>query len=777
MTDTQVLDRPTELQLSRLDTVGRGIPQIDSALKVTGRSQYTADLTPPPNTLVGKILRSPYGHARVVSVDTEAAWRLPGVKCVLTHADVPRKKFNSFSSGGLPQDEYILNDRARFVGDRIAAVAAVDEETAAAALELIRVEYEPLPLVTSPERGLAPDAPCLHPDHPDGNVVARVTLTQGDIAAGFAHADCIVEGTYKTSPQQHMPLEPHAYLVHWDISDTVTVWMSTQTPSRLRRVLADALGLPLSRVRIIVPYVGGGFGGKNELHFEHVGALLSRATGCPIRMIASRWESMVATSHRHPVTAYLRTGVRRDGTFVARQARYLFDAGAYCTHSPEVAEMAGRLFGQCYRTPYIKYEGMCVYTNNGISGAFRGYGSPQTHFCVESHLDEIAVQLEMDPVELRLKNAIKLGDRQAFTGFTIESNGLAECLKRGAAAIGWHRRDAALSPPDSRYRRGMGMSAMTHFTGCYPLVNEMGTAMLKVNEDGTVDLITSACDVGQGARTVLAQIVAEELGVRLSEVNVSFPDTSVTPYAVGTRGSVVTHDEGMAALLAARSTRAQLAERAARILAVSPEQLSFRDGRVWVQDSDVSPISLRDVAWDSFFGPDPFPILANGVFVSKSAPPPFAAHFAEVEVDTETGAVRVIRLVIAHDVGRAINPLTVRGQLIGGAAQGLGYALMEDLAYDPDTATPRMASVSDYKVVLSAEMPPVQVEIIESHEPTGPFGAKGVGETGLVPVAPAVANAVAHATGVRIRSIPLTMERVWQALREAETVVEKGCRP
>lgn len=774
MTDTQVLVPATERRSSGLDVVGRAIPQIDSALKVSGRSQYTADLPLPPNTLVGKILRSPYGHARVVSIDPAAARRLPGVRWVLTHADVPRHKFNSFSSGKLREDEYILNDRARFVGDRIAAVAAVDEETAAAALELIRVEYEPLPLVTSPERGLEPGAP---PVHPDGNLLARVTLTQGDMEAGFAQADFIIEGTYRTSPQQHMSLEPHSYLVHWDISDTVTVWMSTQTPSRLRRVLAGALGLPFSRLRIIVPYVGGGFGGKNELHFEHVGALLSRATGCPIRMIASRWESMVATSHRHPVTAYLKTGVRRDGTFVARQARFLFDAGAYCTHSPEVANVAGTLFGHSYPAPHMKYEGICVYTNNGISGAFRGYGSPQTHFCVESHLDEIALQLQMDPVELRLKNAIKLGDRQAFTGFKVESNGLAECLERGAGAIGWHQRDAVLSSPDSRYRRGIGMSAIAHFTGCYPLVNEMGTAMLKVNEDGTVDLITSACDIGQGARTVLAQVVAEELGVGLSEVNVSFPDTSITPYAVGTRGSVVTHDEGMAALLAARSAKAQLVQRAARTLNVSPEQISLRDGRVWVQDNDASPISVRDVAWDSFFGPDPFAILTSGVFVSKSAPPPFAAHFAEVEVDTETGAVRVIRLVIAHDVGRAINPLTVRGQLIGGAAQGLGYALMEDLAYDPETATPLMATVSDYKVMRSAEMPPVQVEIIESYEPTGPFGAKGVGETALVPVAPAIANAVAHATGVRMRTIPLTMERVWRALREAEAVAEKGKGP
>jgi xanthine dehydrogenase molybdenum-binding subunit len=746
--------------------VGEGVPQLDVKEKLSGTAVYTDDLVM-PGMLYGKVLRSPFPHAMVRGIDTSKAKRVPGVRAVITFRDVPPVRFNSFAASvtaDLPEDESILTDHCRYVGDKVAAVVAEDEAAAEEAISLIKVDWDQLPFVLDPEDSLNPGSPRLHDQ---GNLVERVVFSGGDIEEGFKTADHIFENVYRSSRAQPCPIEPHCCIAWYSPAGSVTIWSATQTPFRIRRVLAKVLGLPVGDVRIIKPVVGGGFGNKNELHYEHIGALLSKMTGRPVKFRSTREEVFHASSRRHSVTASLKTGVTKDGRIVARQGRFIVDTGAYATHGPEVTRMLGTMWASLYPAPHWSFEGLCVYTNTTIAGAFRGYGNPQGHWAMESQMDEIAEALGMDPIELRLKNHIRLGEIQPVTEYPIQSIGLDECISRGAEAIGWANRGAP-SEKSGRIRRGIGMAALMHFTGVKPFVHEVGTAIVRLNEDGTVALLTGAADVGQGSNTVLAQIVATELGIPLAWVKVQAADTATTPYAVGTRGSCVTHNEGKPAQLAAMAVKAKIIERAATMTGISPTGLSLEAGRIMNVASGETLLTIRDVAENSHFGENPAPITGEATFNPPTMAPSFGAQFAEVEVDTETGQVSVKKMVAIHDIGRAINPLSCEGQIQGALQQGMGYALTEGLTFSRNTGQPLNPSFLDYKILSAADMPAIEVGLVESYEPTGPFGAKGLGESGLVPTAPALANAIANAVGVRCRELPMTSERLWVLLKERE---------
>ena len=756
----------------KLSIVGKSVPRIDSLLKVTGRAKFTADLKL-SNMLYAKIVRSSLSHAKIVKIDASEAEKLPGVVNVITHKDVPKKKFCAYwretkDIGRLRADEYVLQDIARFVGDRIAAVAAVDEETAENALELIKVEYEPLPAVFDPEEAIKPSAPEIH-EGVERNIVAHISMSRGNIDEGFNQADYIFEDTYKLPIQNPCPMEPHACLAHFDpFTEKLTVWSTTQGVFNLRWSLSYIFDLPINKVRVIQPYIGGGFGGKNPVLDEPVAALLSMKTGRPVMLAYSKYEDLACARRRHAVVIKLKVGVKKDGAVIAKQMTAILDKGAYCDAGPKVANTLGHRWLMLYPAPHMKYDGYVVYTNKSPATSMRGFGTPQQTFAWESMLDEIAEKLGIDPLEFRLKNLVRKGDIDPYSGQIIESCGIQECIRRGAESIGWNRR-RELPVQTGTKRRGIGMACGTHNTGVWPYVFETAGATVILNEDGTVNLITGIVEIGQGSNTVFAQICAETLGVSLEDVNVvENPDTNLAPYDVGTHSSRCTHIGGNAVKAAAEDAKQQILEVAAKILNANRDELEIENGKIFVKSNRERATTVRDVALKAIHGEDPHQIIGKATYHPSSMAPPFLAQFAEVEVDIETGQVKVLRVVAAHDVGKAINPMLVEGQVEGGIAMGLGYALHEELMLNERTGQYLNTTLTDYKILHFSDMPEAKVIIVESNEPTGPYGAKGVGEPAMVGIAPAVANAIYNAVGIRIRELPITPDKVLKALRNKE---------
>jgi xanthine dehydrogenase molybdenum-binding subunit len=717
-----------------------------------------------PGMLHGKVLRSPCAHARIRKIDVSKAERAPGVVSVITHRDVPRIPF---SGAGTPptknllKDEYILDEKVRFVGDKVAAVAALDEDTAEEALSLIEVEYEELPAVFDPGKAMQPDAPRIH--EAENNIAAHVIKEWGDVERGFEQADLVFEGRYRTSRQSHCAIEPHACVADYSrASGELRLWTTTHVPFVAQRILSELLSIPMSKVRIIKTSTGGSFGGKNEVILEPLCALLSIKTGRPVKMVMTRDEVFLGTRTRHPCVVDLRTGVKRDGTLTARSVRVILDTGAYASHGPFVMGAMGSREIGLYRSPNVKFEGYCVYTNTPVSGAMRGYGNPQHTFAVESQMDEIAEELGMDPLEFRLKNAIRAGDLNIGTGMRMESCGLQDCMKRGAERIGWKRKRAARR--GGRKRRGVGMAISMHSSGASPFKPECTSSVVTVNSDGTVNLFTGAADLGQGASTVLAQIVAEELGVGLEDVSLIPVDTGVVPFDQGAYASRTTYVVGSAARMAARDAKRQILEEASKVLGVGAEHLEVTGGKIVAKSGKRLETSIAEVIRGSQFSTEKGRvIIGKASFQPPGNAPYFGAQFAEVEVDTETGQVKILKVVSAQDVGKAINPLGVEGQMEGMVHMGAGYALTEGLLINGGGRVLNPNFI-DYKILHATEMPYIETIIVESGEPSGPFGAKGLAEGGLAPTAPAIANAIYNAVGVRIREIPLTSERLLKEL-------------
>lgn len=761
-------------------SVGTRAVKLDAAEKVTGRSRYFDDVGH-EDALAARVLWSRYPHARIARIDTGRALRVPGVKAVLTGEDLPDGRMGPFI-----KDEPILaKGAALYIGEPVAVVAARRDEAAAEALRLVEVEYEELPAVYTVDEAMAPGAPNLHPQLKeyvtiyeavqDGNVCSHTTFAEGDLEKGFAEADEVFENTFTTQRVHQMYMERSGAVADVDASGRLIVWSNTQSVHLTQIRISEALLLPQSRIHVINSRVGGGFGGRMEPTVQPMAAALALKCGAKVKLYLNREEEFIFAKPRHSCRIELKTGVKRDGRITAKQVSLYYNTGAYADDGPGIAAFGAMMARGPYKVDNVQVDSYCVYTNLPKSGAFRGFGNPQATFGSESQLDIIADRLGMDPLELRLKNAVSAGDT-ALGGQRFTSVGLKRCFEEAASRAGWGK-----TPPARPGKvRGMGIAALHHISGLLS-----AGAFVKVNEDGTVGIVAGAIDIGQGCETVLSQIAAEELGVPMSEIHYASVDSDSAPFNWGTAGSRTTFTVGNAVKLAAGDAKRQLLELAAKTLEVNVEDLEVRDKVVGVKGSPQRALSYRDLGAISHWVRGG-PILGKGSFIveGQSFDPKravlrgfpfgsltafiFGVHVVEVEVDAETGEVRVVRAVAAHDVGRAINPAVVEGQIEGGFAQGFGYALMEDLVTDGGQTI--NASFIDYKIPSVLDLPDDLLPIIvEEADPNGPFGAKGVGEPGLVPTAPAIANAINNAIGVRIRDLPMTPEKVLAAIEAKHT--------
>ena len=757
-------------KVEKYNVIGKAQLRNDGVEKVTGKALYTVDVDL-PGMAHGKILRSPYAHARLLRVDASKAEQLSGVLAVVTRED--QKRLRMF--GAAYKDQTIVAvDKVRYAGDPVAAVAAVDEATAARALELIEVDYEELPAVTSIDEALADNAPLVHDTSASGgelmgqryeapkefngtNLCYRFSYANGDTDAGFLKADHIFENTFTFPRVQHFSMEPHATVADFT-GDRITLWAGTQEPFTLREHLADIFHLPQSKIRVIVPYVGGGYGGKLAVKTEPLAAVLSWKAKRPVRLAHSIEESF-KTVTRHPARVRIKTGVSKDGTLVARQCVIHMETGAYADAGPRVTQKAGyRCFGP-YRIPHLKTDSFTVYTNTVPAGAYRGFGTLQVTWAYESQMDIIADKLGMDPLEFRIKNLLKKGDLYT-PGDTPVDCDLKAGLLQAAEEIGWKQK---VTEPN----RGRGLAVcMKDGGGTY----KVSSAAVKMNADGSVVLLTGTVEVGQGARTALSQVVAEELAIPFDAVTVAQLDTEITPYDVNTNASSSMVVMGLSVQRAAQDLKRQILRHAAKILKVKSAQLQLSGGKiVGAENLSLSFVELMQNVFLSRSGE----LIGRGAYQSIKSPKAALGSptnfweiswgAAEVQVDRETGEITLLKYVSLADVGRAIHPVQCEGQDEGGVMNAIGHSLLEEMVYkDGQLLNPNLV---DYRVPSFNTLPKnFETILVESHNGPGPFGAKGTGEGGLLPVAAAIGNAVYHATGLRLYDLPMTPEKVWRGL-------------
>jgi xanthine dehydrogenase molybdenum-binding subunit len=748
--------------------VGKSLQRIDGIDKVTGSAKYAADIKL-DHMLHAKLLRSPHAHAKVKRIDTSAAQKLPGVRAIATILEVPKviEYWFSLRTEKKRKQMFLYDDVVRFVGDPVLAVAADDQPTLDKALSLVKVAYEPLPALHDPFKAMVETDVKIHDR---GNVAFKVHKVYGDIREGFKKADIIIENRYRTSKQKHAALEPFGTCVaHYQPNGKLTVYSSTQLPHWSRHYLAGALELPLNRVRVIKPHTGGSFGGRCGLihGLEVMCSWLSRRTGRPVRMAFTREEDMMATETRHPMTIRMKTGVTGEGLLTANEVDIVADVGAYGTHYIGVIADCLSTGVGLYKIPNYDFSATAVFTNKSLCGALRGYGNPQMNFAQESQLDIIAEKLAVDPLKLRLKNYRGLGEIDPVLNAEICSNGLAECLAKGAASSGWQTKRRQ-KPDESTRKRGIGLSVMIHGTGAGKALPDPAAATVMINADGSVNLVTAAADEGQGNRTVLAQIASETLGIEFEKISVSETDTETTPLDCGTHGSRQAYSGGLAVQAAATEARKKLLAYAKKELGVNADQLQINDGAIIETKNPDNNILISDLMRKTQIEDMRVceQVIGSAAGVAPAMPGYYGAIFAEVEVDTETGEVKVLKLTSAFDVGRAINPDLVEGQITGGAVMGMGFALTENLLLRAGRIL--NGSFSDYRLLRACDVPEIVPIIVESNEPTGPFGAKGIGEGCMVNVASAISNAICHATGVRLTDLCMTPDAILQGLASAE---------
>ena len=755
--------------MTQTQVVGKSLPRLDAVAKVTGTAIYAVDFAL-PGMLHGKILRSTQPHALIRRLDVSRARQLPGVRAVLSAPDVPLVRY-----GGVVRDETVFAaERVRYVGQPLAAVAADRADIAEEALALIEVAYEPLPVIADAEAALVPDAPLIHPDWQSyrttgnvwrhGNMCTRSLVLTGDVDTAMAQADYVFEDRFETQIQHQGYLEPRAAVAHMAVDGHLTVWSNTQLPFAIQTALADMLQLPVSKIRVIATHSGGGFGGKLRPGMEPYAALLARASGRPVRLATSVPEELMAAHPRQPTIITLKTGLKRDGTIIARDGRILFDTGAFAGSSPGVASVATLVLAGPYTIPHMRLEGCAVYTNKANFGSFRAPSGPQACFAVESHMDIIASKLGLDPLAFRLQHLVCEGD-VSLTGQVLTDVSSHQVLERAAAAIGW---GTAAGP-----HRGKGLAC-----SWWTVTGGSSGVYVKLNADGTVVLNTGAAEIGTAAVMAgAAQILAEDLGVNLADITVVSADTDSTPFDLGAQGSRTTFAVGNAARQAAADIRAQLLRLASDMLDMPPARLVLRERAVCVKDAPERRVSLADVVQRSLLQGGG--IIAHGVYSAPPTPfnadtvrhhfyptfnsPSFHAHAVEVEVDPDTGSITVQRYVVAQDVGCAINPQCVEGQIEGGVTQGIGQALSEVISMRNGQVL--TSGLIDYKMPSSLDVPMIDTILVQQPSRFGPYGAKGVGEPPAIAPPAAIANAIAAAVGVRLHHLPMTAEQLRQALR------------
>lgn len=793
------LIRPKMVELDKLpryNTVNHSETKVDAVKLVQGKPAFTADMQL-AGTLYAKVLRSPHAHAIIEDIDTAKAKALPGVATVLTWKDLPRVVYSTAGQSDPipgPLDMFSLDNRVRFVGDRVAFVAAETPEIAEKALSLIEVKYAKLPAILDSRDAMKDGAVRIHeePEYvnfadsdPSRNLPAEIRIDIGDVEKGFTEADRIFEREYVVPKVQQAHVEPHVTLSYWDEDDRLVIRTSTQVPFHARRMLAPVLGLPVKRIRVVKPRIGGGFGNKQEVLVEDVAAHLTIATGRPVLYEMSREEEMIASRSRHPMRVRMKTGVKNDGTITANAMYALSDTGAYGCHALTVTGNTGHksmgLYvgdGEYRKSPNIRFYADIVYTNTPPAGAYRGYGVPQGYWPVERHMESIARALKLDPLEFRLKNTLRAGEFHPFSTAwnegrepvpeTIQTVGLVECVAQGREAIGWDQKygNPAWQQVDGKphLRRGIGVALVMQGTAIPYL--DMGSASLKINDDGSFNLLIGATDLGTGSDTVLAQMAAEKLGVKPEDILVYSSDTDFTPFDKGAYASSTTFVSGTAVTRAAEQMAEKIKNRAKLIfdsqkVVVALAEIELINGCAVTPDGYKLPLS--EIALDSLHRHKQEQLMTVASFVGESSPPPFGAQFATVLVDTETGAVKVEELVFAVDSGVIMNPTTASGQIEGGLAQALGYAVCEEMKYD-ENGVAREKDLVDYHIIRADEMPKMQTIFVQTFEPSHPYGAKAVAEIPMDGVAPAVGNAVLDACGADVLANPVTPERVLEAL-------------
>jgi CO/xanthine dehydrogenase Mo-binding subunit len=756
--------------MTKSAVVGQWVPATGAEDIVTGKARYCPDLDW-PGTLTGKLLYSPHVRARIRKLDVSAARQISGVFAVLTHADIPGENSYLYSQ---PDQPLLAVDEVRFQGDAVAAVAAQDEATADAALRAIDVEYEALEGIFDPLEAMHSGADQVVEG--EENVIMSQTYRCGDVDAALAAADVIIENTYKTQWAEHAFLETEGAVARVDEEGVVTVWSSCQAPHRDRMQIARSLAVPESMVRVITPYIGGAFGGKDEAHVQMHAALLAVAANRPVRLIRGRRESILTHVKRHPIIISCITAATKDGRLLAVKARAIADAGPYHNATHEVLNKLGEFIGGPYEVQNLEVEKIAVRTNNPISGAFRGFGAPQAAFVYESQMDDLALELGMDPLDLRLLNGVETGS-QMYTGVVVrEGQAMKASLRKAAEMIEWDRRDQVERRPASHLRRGWGMATILKGSGMGRGLGDHAGVILEMHRDGSVVLLSGAADMGQGIVTILAQMAADRLGVPMSSVRAVRADTSRTPDAGASCASRQCMVSGNAVLAAADTIRDSLLSVAAGKTKIDRERLDLGDGRLLV-DGQPHGLTIEELAGRALFWGYPLHAESKSHFEYPGEVPEgsyrfsqevfqFCTQLAQVLVDCETGQVTVERFIAVHDAGKMINPGGVYGQIEGGVAQGIGYALTEELVVrEGHTLNP---SLENYVIPMALDIPEIEMEVLEFPEPlVAPLGAKGIAEAPIIPTAPAIRNAILDAIGKPLYRLPMTPERVLAALDDS----------
>lgn len=749
--------------------IGTSLPMVDGREKVTGQAIYATDVVL-PGMLYGKILRSPHAHARIVSIDTSKAEALDGVVAVVTNQDTSRTKFSSSPY----LDQYLFaEDKVRFVGDEVAAVAAVDLETAQKALSLIDVVYEPPPALLSMEQAMDESACLIHEDKP-GNIAHQIAYERGDIARAWTQCAVVAEETYHTSMHHPAYIEPQAAVAAVDCDDNVEVFAGTQCPAgALRQRASEITGIPIGKIRVHQTFLGGGFGGKVWQHVVHVAIVLARKARRPVKVVYERDEDLSCTPPRVPMQLRLKMGADREGHILAKETEIIADCGAYVINSSIVVDTTATRVESLYRFANISDTAKLIYTNKVPTGTFRGFGNPQGTFMVESLMDTLAEKLGMDPVSIRLVNAVHPGDVTAHN-WKIGSCELSQCIKKAAEISHWESKKK-----NRKFGHGIGMACCIHVNGnrsVFPAFDG-STASIRVDEDGIAEVTCADGDIGQGASTIYAMLAAETIGIPVHQVRVLRVDSRSSGFAFGAFASRITLNAGNAVKDAAQKVRKQLCITAAQLCGSTPEEMLICDGKI--SDAKGWSATVAQVATHYLYSHSGEYLEEKGRFSPPdvviadkhtkmgniSSAYSFAAHVAEVDIDIQTGKLEICRYIGVHDAGKILNPMLAEGQIEGGVLQGLGYAIYEDYKFD-DSGRMRNDSFLDYKIPTSMDVPPIICSFAESFEERGPLGAKGLGEPTIVPVAAAVANAIYDAIGVRMTDLPYTPESIWRALQQ-----------
>lgn len=758
--------------------IGSNVNRLDAVAKVTGKAKYADDFFE-RDMLIGKVLRSPYAHAIIKEINTEEAKKIKGVEAIITYKDLPNIKF---STAGHPwsleenhrdiEDRLILTNKARFVGDAIAAVIAENEIIANKALKLIKVEYEVLPHIIKAEDAIKEDAPIIHEDKTN-NILSEFGSESGNVEKDFEEAYSIFEDEFETSIVQHCQMENHTAYSYLDPEGRLVIVSSTQIPHIVRRVVGQALGMPWGKIRVIKPYIGGGFGNKQDVVMEPLTAAMSLAVGGrPVRYSYTREETFIDSRTRHGMKIHFKTAVAKDGKLLGAYIENLVNNGAYASHGHSVTMSAGGKFRPLYDFNSIKYAPKTVYTNLPVAGAMRGYGAPQMFFAIESHIEDIARKMNMDPIEFRLKNLIKEGYVEPVSKNIARSFALPECIAKGKELISWDEKKEKYKNQTGDKRKGLGMACFSYFSGTYPVALEAAGARIVMNQDGSVQLQIGATEIGQGSDTVFAQMVAETLGINMDMVHViSNQDTDITPFDTGSYASRQSFVSGAAVKKAAVEVRDKVLTFASEKSGMPKEALDIEDCNIIEKNSRKVISSIEEIAMDSFYHREKScPITSDTSVNIRNNAIAYGVTFVEVEVDIKTGKIEVIEIYNVHDSGIILNHSLAEGQVHGGVSMSLGYALSEQMIFDENTGKTLNNNLLDYKLQTIMDTPKIGAYFIEKFEPAAGFGQKSLGENTTISPAPAIRNAVLDATGVAFNKIPMNPQNVFEKFKEVGLV-------